>query len=297
MGSSTRRGFLRYALGSGAVALTSGSWREAVAGPRLESKMRFGLVTYLWGQDWDLSTLLRNCERSGVLGVELRTTHAHGVEPSLTAEERRAVRQRFEDGPVELVGLGSDERFDHPDEKALARAIETTKAFLKLSRDCGGSGVKVKPDSFHPGVPHQQTIEQIGRSLNTLGAFALDHGQEVRLEVHGQCSPLPIIRQILDVATHQSVRVCWNCNAADIEGEGLEHNFALVQSRFGKTLHVRELEDESYPYRRLTDLLVATDYDGWVLLEARGKPADRVQALIEQRELWEKMVTSSQAGG
>ena len=44
--------------------------------------MRFGLVTYLWGKDMDLPTLLDVCEKSGVLGVELRTQHAHGVEPN-----------------------------------------------------------------------------------------------------------------------------------------------------------------------------------------------------------------------
>ena len=39
--------------------------------------MRMGLVTYLWGQDWDLPTLVANCELTGYLGVELRTQHAH----------------------------------------------------------------------------------------------------------------------------------------------------------------------------------------------------------------------------
>ena len=56
----------------------------AASGP-----IRFGLVTYLWGRDWDLPTLIHNCEESGVLGVELRTTHAHRVEPELTASQRR----------------------------------------------------------------------------------------------------------------------------------------------------------------------------------------------------------------
>jgi len=46
--------------------------------------MRLGLVTYLWGKDFDLPTLLDVCEKSGALGVEVRTEHAHGVEPSLS---------------------------------------------------------------------------------------------------------------------------------------------------------------------------------------------------------------------
>ena len=38
-----------------------------------KSEMKLGLVTYLWGRDWDLPTLIANCEKTGFLGVELRT--------------------------------------------------------------------------------------------------------------------------------------------------------------------------------------------------------------------------------
>ncbi len=53
-----------------------------------KSRMKLGLVTYQWGKDWDLPTLIANCEKAGFLGVELRTQHAHGVETSLSASER-----------------------------------------------------------------------------------------------------------------------------------------------------------------------------------------------------------------
>ena len=78
-------------------------------------KLSFGLVTYQWGKDWDLPRLIENCQTARVEGVELRTTHAHGVEPSLGMGSRLEVRQRFRDSSVALAGLGSDERFDHPD--------------------------------------------------------------------------------------------------------------------------------------------------------------------------------------
>ena len=41
------------------------------------------------------------------------------------------------------------------------------------------------------------------------------------------------------------------------------------------------------------NLFVGMDYDGWILLEARTKPEDPVAAMIEQRELFEKMVAGS----
>ena len=297
MTDTTRRDFLIRSLGVGAAALTALRLEKALAGvsDKPGSHMAFGLVTYNWGKDWDLSTLIRNCETAEALGVELRTTHAHGVEPSLNVGQRMEVKKRFSDSPVTLVGLGSNERFDHPEPEALAAAVEATKAFVKLSHDCGGSGVKVKPNSFHKDVPHEKTIEQIGKSLCVVGAFGADYGQEIRLEVHGQCSPLPIMKQIMDVADHPNVGVCWNSNAQDLEGEGLVHNFNLVKGRFGATAHVRELNLGDYPYQELMELLVKMDYDGWILLECRTSPNDRVAAMVEQRKVWEDMVAMAMA--
>jgi sugar phosphate isomerase/epimerase len=296
MSKPTRRDFLRQSVAAGAAGLVAGPLAgiRALPAERPGSRMKLGLVTYLWGKDWDLPTLIANCEKAEVLGVELRTTHAHGVEPSLNVGERMDVKKRFADSRVTFVGPGSNERFDHADPQALKAAIEATKAFLKLSHDCGGSGVKVKPNSFHKDIPREKTLEQIGESLGVVGAFGADYGQEIRLEVHGQCAPLPIIRQIMDVADHPNVGVCWNSNAQDLEGEGLEHNFNLVKDRFGATAHVRELNLGDYPYQRLFDLFVKMDYGGWILLECRTRPEDRVPAMIEQRRVWEAMIAEAQ---
>lgn len=258
---------------------------------RPRSKMRFGLVTYQWGADWDLPTLLANCQKTGTLGVELRTTHKHGVEPSLNASQRREVKARFADSPVTLVGLGSAEEFQSPDPSILAASIEATKAFIKLSHDVGGSGVKVRPNDLPEGVPHEKTIEQIGRALNELGAYGADYGQQIRLEVHGKkTSPLPIIAAIMEVADHPHVAVCWNGNAEDLKGDGLAHNFKLVEKRLGATTHVHDLAGDSYPYAELFALLKAANYEGWLLEEASSSPPDRVAALAKERKAFDSLL-------
>ena len=278
-----------------AATLTSCAALDFFHVRRPGSKMRFGLVTYQWGKDWDLPTLISNCETAKVFGVELRTTHAHGVERNLDAKQRKEVRRRFADSPVTLAGIGSNEYFDNPDSAVLAKAIEATRAFIKLSHDVGGSGVKVKPNSFHKGVSHEETIEQIGRSLNLVGAFGADYGQQIRLEVHGQCCELPTIKAIMDIADNRNVAVCWNSNQKDLAGEGLEYNFNLVKDRFGATAHVRELDSTRYPYQQLINLFVKMDYKGWVMLEASSKQQDRVGALAKQGILFTQMVAKAQA--
>jgi sugar phosphate isomerase/epimerase len=293
---NTRRDFLKQSIGLSAAAITAGPLGKmlALAGNRPGSKMKLGLVTYLWGRDWDLPTLIANCERTKVLGVELRTQHAHGVESNLNAQQRRDAKKRFDDSPVELVGLGTNFAFHHVDPEKLRVDIEGAKQYLQLSRDVGGSGVKVKPNDLPKNVSREKTIEQIGKSLNELGRYGAGIGQKVRLEVHGGCSPLPIIKSIMDVADHPNVGVCWNCNSQDLQGEGLEYNFNLVKDRFADTVHIRELNDRSYPYQDLMNLFVGMDYAGWILLEARTSPRDRIKALIEQREIFRQMIARAQ---
>jgi Xylose isomerase-like TIM barrel len=281
-----RRHFIHGSLAATAVGLCPGI--VDATEPR-EPKLRFGLVTYMWGHDWDLPTLLANCEKAGAEGVELRTTHGHGVEPSLNAAQRRNVKLRFGGSPVTLVGLGTNEDFHDVDPQPLRASIDAAKAFIQLSHDVGASGVKVKPNDLPPNVPEKRTIEQIGRSLNELGAFATDLGQQVRLEVHGGCARLPTIAAIMKVADHPSVAVCWNSNPQDLEGAGLEHNFRLVKKRLGRTTHVRQLQDPSYPYAKLVKLLKQSRYDGWLLAEESLMPADRVAALADQRKAFDRL--------
>lgn len=257
--------------------------------------MKLGLVTYLWGKDWDLPTLIANCEKSNLKGVELRTEHAHGVEINLSKSERSEVKKRFEDSTVEVVGYGSNYQYDNPDPEVLRKSIEDTKKYIILCNDIGASGIKVKPNQFHEGVSHEKTLEQIGRSLNELGKFGADHGQEIRLEVHGPgTSELPNIKKIMDVANHPNVGVCWNCNDVDLLGEGLKYNFNLVKDRLASTVHVRELNIGDYPYQELIKLLVDIDYEGWILLECRTNPDDKVAALIEQDKVFNEMVKKAQ---
>jgi hypothetical protein len=296
----SRRNFLAQGIRvtAGALAattLTSCSSLETADATKRRKRTRFGFTTYQWGKDWDIPTLIANCRKAQVFGVELRTSqsYAHGVELELNAAQRSDVKKRFEDSPVELVGLATSERYDSPDAGELEASIENTKAYIKLSRDTGGSGVRVFPNSFHNNVPREKTIEQIGNSLNIVGAFAADYGQQVRLEAHGNAGDLSTVRAIMDRVDQPSVRVKLNSDKRDAGGKGFEHNFNLVKDLLGDTLHLHNLKETGFPYQLQMDLLVKMGWGGWQMLEASDKVPDRVQALIEQRQIWDGLLVNS----
>jgi sugar phosphate isomerase/epimerase len=289
MKNITRRSFIQQGLsaGIGMAALSRLPDLPYMA----KGKMNFGLVTYQWGRDWDLPTLIANCEKTGFLGVELRTEHAHKVEINLSAAQRAEVKKRFADSPVKCIGYGANFEYHSPDPAQLRSNIDQTKEYIKLCKDIGATGIKVKPNDLPANVPKEKTIAQIGASLNEVGKFARDYDQLVRVEVHGNLTQeIPNMKAIFDLVTEPNVKMCWNCNDQDLLPPGLEANFNSVKKWFGDTVHIRELNVGDYPYQKLFDLFNGISYKGWILLEARTEPADRIAAMKKQLEIFNKMI-------
>jgi len=284
---TTRRNFLRSAAlsGVGVAAASNALGAPAASEPKRQPTMKLGTVTYNLAQDWNIETLIKNCEEARFEGVELRTTHAHKVEVNLTKTQREEVRKRFQDSKVHLMGLGSAFDYHTPDAAKLKKDIEATKDYIVLAHDVGASGVKVRPNGLPKEVPVDKTLEQIGRSLRELGEFGEGYGIAIRLEVHGQgTSLLPNIRKIMDAANHRQVGVCWNSNPTDLDGQGFDYNFNLVKDKIF-SVHMRDLYLEDYPFRRLMTRLNQIEFAGFCLAEIPAS-TDAVRLMKYYRALW-----------
>jgi len=300
---NNRRNFIKESLtvGAGLVIGGAGSYASILDANKhsgsdsslniKESAMKFGLVTYQWGKDWDLPTVISNCEKTGFQAVELRTQHAHGVETSLSAAQRAEVKRRFADSPVTCVGYGSNFEYHNPDQAILRQNIEQTKDYIKLCKDIGASGIKVKPNNLPAGVPAEKTIAQIAISLNEVGKFASDYGLIIRVEAHGPITQeLPNMKAIFEQVNQPNVKICWNSNPVDLNPPGIEGNFNMVKQWIGDTVHVRELNANDYPYQKLFNLFAGINYKGWILLEASSTPPDRLIAMKEQLAAFKDLV-------
>lgn len=252
--------------------------------------MRLGLVTYNLANAWDIPTIIERCKTTGFEGVELRTTHAHGVEPSLSKAQRVDVRKRFEDSGIVLWGLGSICDFHQADLAAVKQNIKTCKEFVLLAKDLGVKGVKVRPNGFQEdkGVSKDATLEQIGKALHECGTFASDNGIEIWLEVHGRGTMHPpYIRRILDICDHPSVGACWNCNLEDIKDGSVKEYFNLLRPDI-KSCHINELWQTNYPWHELFSLFKNTGYDRFTLAEI-PESADPESIMHYYKALWMEM--------
>lgn len=259
--------------------------------------MKLGLVTYMWGAEWDVPTIIKNCAATGFEGVELRSTHKHGVEVTLTKEQRTAIKQQFDDSPVKFVGPGSACEYHNQDHGVVQQNIELTKKFVELSSDIGGSGVKVRPNGFVKGEDRDKTIERMGLALRECGKFAADFNQEIRVEVHGHGTQEPaVMKQILETADHPRVVACWNSNPGELVGGSLSHSFNLLKAKLGSTVHIHDLYDKAYPYRELFTLLRANGFAGYCLSES-PPTTDAVRVMHYYKALWDEFTRSPTAAG
>ena len=287
----SRRQFIQRTLGAG-IALTALSPYLAAMDKKGPKGLQLGLVTYQWAKDWDLPTVISNCEKSGVLGVELRTQHAHKVEINLNAAQRAEVKKRFADSPVTCVGYGSNYEFHSPDAAVLRKNIDEAKEYVKLCKDIGSTGLKVKPNTLPKEVEREKTIAQIAKSLNELGKFAQDYGQLIRVECHGSITQeIPNMKAIFDQVTEKNVKMCWNSNNVDLNPPGLEANFNSVKQWIGDTTHIRGIKISEYPYDQLFKLLSGIKYKGWILVEATTPYTDPIVVMKEQLALFNEIMS------
>ena len=249
--------------------------------------MILGAVTYNTLKDWDLETIVAKLPELGYYAVELRTTHAHGVEPSIGASEREQVRRRFAESKLSLVGYGTTCEFHSPQADERARQLEIGKSFVDLARDTGAVGVKVRPNNLPDDAPVETTIDNIANSLRELGYYAEGRGVEVWVEVHGRGTQDPkVMEKIMKATRHPAVGVCWNSNPGEVIDGSIKASFDLLKPWI-RSVHINELAN-GYPWRQLFALLQASGYDRWTLCEAQESPQTE-RFLQYYRALWREL--------
>ena len=263
--ASSRRTFIQTtALG---IAAMGTGIRVSSANPVSSVKaksapLKLGLMTYTLGKDWDIATIIKNCSETGWVHAELRTTHKHGVEVSLSKKERQEVKKRFEDSPMEAISLASAFQYHFTDQAEVKKNVEGTKEYLQLAADVGAIGIRVFPNAFPEGADREKTMEQIGKALAEVGQFGHDLGVDVRVCVHGNgTDQVPVIKKIIDYGNNPYIYVNWNCSPNDMKEGGLEKNFNLVKDRI-RGVHLHELYSD-YPYRDFFSLLRKSGYTGY----------------------------------
>jgi len=289
MNSLSRRTFL-----AGSAAVVAGSLSSKLLAAEAP-KFKLGMISYNVANSWDLPTILKVCKEVGIAAVEARTTHKHGIEIARTPAERADIKKQFADSGVAFWGCGSACEFHSADPAVVAKNIEETKQFVKLTADLGGKGVKVRPNGVPKGGDPARTFDQIGKALRECGKAAADAGIEICMEVHGAVTSVPKnSRTIMDACGHPAVGVTWNSNPGDVENGSIAESFELLKG-FIKSVHINDLTNDAagkYPYRDLFKRLKGIGYDRYTMCEyakAFPNPTEGTEFMKGYKKLWNEL--------
>lgn len=242
-----------------------------------KNPLKLGLMTYRVGMKWDIDTIIKNLTEAKYEHVELRQTHAHGVETTLSAAERAAVKKRFQDAGL-AISLASGYSYNSPDPAVLKKSIEGTKEYILLAKDVGALGIRV----FGSNAKDDAMLKQIGESLAEVGEFGHQNGVQIRVCNDGPT--LAMIKKNIDASKSPYVYVNWNCPMTDMEGDGFEANFNTVKDKIGN-IHLRDLYND-YPWRLFFSLLSKSGYTGYCDAEIPAFEGDAVRSLKYYRSLF-----------
>ena len=262
----------------------------AQGGARRELKL--GTVTYNIAKDWDVPTLIANLTEAKIGAVELRTTHAHGVEPTLAPAARADVRKRFADSAVRIGGLGTICEYHAADPAVVRKNIEETRAWLRAgarSRMPERQGAAERPARRRAGGADARADRQGAGGLrpHRAGSRRAAAARGARPRHRARCRGFEKILEYSPATIRRSgcagTPIRRTCSTA-----ASTKNFALVKERIGQ-VHMRDLYVEEYPWQRLVQLLQGIDFQGYCFAELGQPSTDGVRVLKYFRGMFRQL--------
>lgn len=241
--------------------------------------MKLSLDTYSICQDMPFNHLLDVLVSSRFDAVEFRceASQAHGVELDTGPARRRELRHRLEQAGLRASVLSTSQRFDSPDARERASAVERSKRYVELADSLGATGIRVFGNDFPEGMSREDVIRYVGESLREIGEFAEGTDVSVLLEMHGQFYYWEYALGAVQAADHPHVAINYNSDARDL----VDGSLAFVLGKVGdqiRHVHLHDLAEDAFPYVELLRYLGGRGYQGYLSLELgySGGDADSV---------------------
>ena len=237
--------------------------------------MKLSLNTYSICQEIPFDHLLGILTSNHFDAVEFRCEagQAHGVELEANPARRRELRHRIEQLGLQVSVISTSQRFESPDPKVRAAAIDRSKRYVELADDLGASGIRVFGNNFPEGVPREDVVRYVGESLREIGEFAEGTEVNILLEMHGEFNYWEYALGAVQIADHACVALNYNCDERDL----VDGSVAFVLGKVGDQLrhvHLHDLASETYPYLELFGLMKQRDYQGYLSLELTYSAGD-----------------------
>lgn len=191
--------------------------------------MKFSFMSFSC-PELTLEQMLETARRYGYDAVEPRVDakHAHGIEHTLGAAERAAVRARVEESGIALSCLATSCRYADPETRAAQ--VEDTLRYIDLAADVGAPRIRVFGGVIPAGIDRENAIEAVAGALRSTADRAAERGVTICMETHDHwCDPKDVVA-VMRRVDHPAVRVNWDImHPVRVAGVSMDEAFAALQ--------------------------------------------------------------------
>lgn len=190
--------------------------------------------------DWTLDETIAAMKKYGYAGYEPRPEWGHkgGVELTLTADQRKAIRKRFADEGLAICCIATGVRIAGDDEAERHQHAETLRKYIDLAGDIGAGRVRIFGGAFGGGEL-RGIVRRAADTVRPVLDAARDRGVTVCLESHDAWCRSNMVASVVDAVDHPAFAALWDLMHTQRFLESPTESFVKLGARV-KHLHVHD---------------------------------------------------------
>ncbi len=223
-----------------------------------------------------LAEMLALARGLGYEGIEprLAAKHAHGIETTLTAAERRAIRKTVAGHGVALACLATSCRYADP--QTMQENVAETRRCIDLAADLGCGRLRVFGGVLPQGVTREQAIAQLTEAMRAVAGQAQAVGVTLCLETHDDWSHPDHVAEVMRRTGHPAIAVNWDLMHPVRQGRVSMDDAFRILAPWIRHVHfhdglldlgqavLRPVGAGEIDHRRAVALLKTAGYDGYL---------------------------------
>jgi sugar phosphate isomerase/epimerase len=232
--------------------------------------MKLSFMTFA-SPTWTFQEVVDAAVRHGYHGIEFRcdATHAHGVEVSSDAQQRREIRDALEDAGVAPCCLATSLRF------ALESALEEAPARIDLAAEIGCPALRVFCGPPPEGLYAHDLHHRVAKHLREVAPRAQQAGVELWLETHDTFCRAADAAEAVRLADHPSIGINYDNMHPFRKGESVAATFAELSGLIRHThfhdainhpeqVVIKPLGEGQLPMDEMFEGLVTSGFAGYL---------------------------------
>ncbi len=266
--------------------------------------MKLSFMTFACPQ-WTLQQIIRGAKEHAYDGFEPRVedNHAHGIELSAAAQERRRAAQMVRDSGLAISCLATSCRFATADAAQRQQNRDSLQRHLELARDVGATRLRVFGGACPQGLELDAAIGIVAEDLRQGADFAAECGVTICLETHDDFRLGSSVGRVLQAANHDYLRANWDVMHPYRAGEELAETLRCLDGNIAH-VHFHDSADDGkalvpgdgwLPIAEYVRALARMSYDGYVSAEIwtdAGAEAETIlRRYAEQMRRYERLAS------